>query len=171
MHRRLIPHPDFPTDAITAIEAEVGRPAPGALSLVYRLSGRIADLRIAPKTRPARTDELWRTTCFEAFVHPEPGEAYVEFNLAPSGQWAAYAFTGYRAGMALLEIVPPRLRFRASDTACELHAELAPPRNGRLALTAVIEEMDGRKSYWALAHPEGRPDFHHAAGFTLTPPP
>jgi hypothetical protein len=29
----------------------------------------------------------------------------------------------------------------------------------------VIEAADGGKSYWALAHPPGRPDFHHAAGF------
>ena len=31
----------------------------------------------------------------------------------------------------------------------------------RLGLAAVIEETSGRKSYWALAHPPGKPDFHH----------
>ena len=34
----------------------------------------------------------------------------------------------------------------------------------RVSITAVIEEKGGRKSYWALAHPPGRPDFHHADG-------
>jgi hypothetical protein len=29
----------------------------------------------------------------------------------------------------------------------------------------VIEETNGNKSYWALAHPAGKPDFHHADGF------
>jgi hypothetical protein len=31
----------------------------------------------------------------------------------------------------------------------------------------VIEEAGGGISYWALAHPPGRPDFHHADGFAL----
>ena len=41
------------------------------------------------------------------------------------------------------------------------------PRDGlwRLGLSAVIEERSARKSYWALAHPPGKPDFHHADSF------
>ena len=31
----------------------------------------------------------------------------------------------------------------------------------RLGLSAVIEEKDGGTSWWALAHPPGKPDFHH----------
>jgi hypothetical protein len=31
----------------------------------------------------------------------------------------------------------------------------------------VIEETNGAKSYWALKHPPGKPDFHHADGFVL----
>jgi hypothetical protein len=34
-----------------------------------------------------------------------------------------------------------------------------------IALSAVIETRDGAKSYWALAHPPGKPDFHHADCF------
>ncbi len=37
----------------------------------------------------------------------------------------------------------------------------------QLNLTAVIEETDGTKSYWALAHPSGKPDFHHRDCFAL----
>ena len=48
---------------------------------------------------------------------------------------------------------------------------LRPDADWRLALTAVIEQRDSLKSYWALAHPAGQPDFHHADGFSqiLTP--
>ena len=35
----------------------------------------------------------------------------------------------------------------------------------------AIEEQDGRKSYWALAHPPGKPDFHHPDCFVLDLPP
>jgi len=38
------------------------------------------------------------------------------------------------------------------------------------AITAVIEEADGTKSYWALAHPAEKPDFHHPDGFVLELP-
>jgi len=31
----------------------------------------------------------------------------------------------------------------------------------RLGLSALIEEPSGHKSYWALAHPPGKADFHH----------
>jgi hypothetical protein len=31
----------------------------------------------------------------------------------------------------------------------------------------VIEESDGTKSYWALAHPAGPPDFHDPTCFAL----
>ena len=38
----------------------------------------------------------------------------------------------------------------------------------KIALSAVIEETDGTKSYWALRHPPGAPDFHHPDCFALT---
>ncbi len=47
-------------------------------------------------------------------------------------------------------------------------------KDWKLALSAVIEETDGTKSYWALRHPPGAPDFHHPDCFALTleaPPP
>ena len=40
----------------------------------------------------------------------------------------------------------------------------------RLGLAAVIEEANGRISYWALAHPPGRADFHQTDGFALELP-
>jgi hypothetical protein len=35
---------------------------------------------------------------------------------------------------------------------------------------AVIEEEGGALSYWALAHPADKPDFHDPACFTATLP-
>jgi hypothetical protein len=37
----------------------------------------------------------------------------------------------------------------------------------RLGLSAIIEEASGQRSYWALAHPPGKPDFHHPDSFAL----
>ena len=53
-----------------------------------------------------------------------------------------------------------------------VHSELPANVPWRLSLAAVIEEIDGAKSFWAWAHPKGMPDFHHADAFAceLTPP-
>jgi hypothetical protein len=34
-------------------------------------------------------------------------------------------------------------------------------------VSAVVETLDGALSYWALRHPPGKPDFHHADSFAL----
>jgi hypothetical protein len=41
------------------------------------------------------------------------------------------------------------------------------PGPWELAVTMVVEEHDGRQSFWALAHPGPEPDFHHPDSFTL----
>ncbi len=53
-----------------------------------------------------------------------------------------------------------------------LPAEALPAGDGELhlALTTVVEQADGPLSYWALAHPAGKADFHHRDGFALAVP-
>lgn len=171
MRLQLRPHPDTPCDAVSSIAVEIERPEGDGVVLRYAVSGEIARLAIPPAAAPVRTDELWRRTCFEAFLRPGDGEAYVEFNFAPSTQWAAYRFVGYRDGMAPAEIAAPRIDVTVGDTTLELAVRLnlaalaLPPGPCRVALCAVIEAASGAKSYWALAHPPGRPDFHHRSSF------
>ena len=45
-----------------------------------------------------------------------------------------------------------------------------PAGDWQVALTAVVETADGEVSYWSLAHPAGKPDFHHADCFCLEIP-
>ena len=163
-------HPDYACDAVKAIHVSVARS--GALvALRYVVTGTIADLLIAPAAQPERRDGLWQHSCFEVFARA-PGDAcYREFNFAPSGEWAAYRFAAYRSGMALEETPPPRIRTAAAPERFALEAEVAlEPGPLRLALSAVIEERGGRKSYWALAHPEGKADFHHPDSFAYELP-
>ena len=37
----------------------------------------------------------------------------------------------------------------------------------QIGLSAVVEDTHGALSYWALAHPSARPDFHLSATFVL----
>ena len=52
-------------------------------------------------------------------------------------------------------------------------AHLGLPADGpwRAGLSAVLEADDGTRAFWALAHPPGQPDFHHADAFALSLPP
>ncbi len=172
MRQSLRLHPDSLCLAAAHVEVEVARPPAGSLLLSYAVTGKIGDLRLPPVMAAARTDALWRHTCFEAFVRPLPDEAYYEFNFTPKTQWAAYRFDGYRSGMRVAtEISAPRIEVQAVPERYILQAKLdlsRLPRGAtwRLGLAAVIEEVSGGQSYWALAHPPGQPDFHHSDCFS-----
>ena len=171
---QLVPHADHPPLAVTSIGVSVTQDHPQWLTLRWRIEGAGA-LGIPAFAGKGRADGLWRTTCFELFLKPEGGEGYFEFNLSPSERWNAYAFDGYRAGMR--EAPMPR------DPGCTIRRgaglvifDAAIPRaalpavDSAMALTAVIEEDGCRVSYWSLAHPVGKADFHAAACFAATLP-
>ena len=121
-------------------------------------------VRIAAPRPRAFADGLWRTTCFEAFVAAGVGEGYDEFNLSPSGEFAAYRFRAYRTGRARLDT-----ELSVSWSCGRLEATVPLREDAcRLALAAVIEEDDGALSYWALRHAAGKPDFHHRDTFALS---
>jgi hypothetical protein len=67
------------------------------------------------------------------------------------------------------DVLAPRVEGGVEGDTYALHAAFdlpgAPP--WRLGLAAVIEGMDGQKSYWSLAHPPGKPDFHRAESFVV----
>ena len=174
MRQALKLHPETRSAAATRIEVDVVRPRRGNLLLHYVVTGRIGDLSLPAATASTRADELWQHTCFEAFLRATAGVAYFEFNFAPSRQWAAYRFGAYRDEMIVVHgVSAPRFSLQSSGESYELHAALEldgmpglPSEAAwRLGLSAVIEETNGNKSYWALAHPPGKPDFHHALCF------
>ncbi|MDE2584405.1 MAG: DOMON-like domain-containing protein, partial [Betaproteobacteria bacterium] len=168
-------HPDFPCAAVASLQVEV-TPLADGLRLDYCLRGDLVALRLPSPAAPVEPDRLWAHTCFEVFLARGDGAAYREYNFSPSGQWAAYSFTGYRQPDGAVPALPcPILAWRqdAGELALEvtLPAAALPPGDGALclALTTVVELEDGVLSYWALRHPAGKPDFHHRDGFA--PPP
>jgi hypothetical protein len=163
-------HPDSLSLAATHVNVDVARPHAGSLVLCYFVTGKIGGLRLPPIAPPMRTTELWQRTCFEAFVRCPASDIYYEFNFAPSTQWAAYQFDGYRSGMREASgISAPAIAVKASSALFRLQASLELSQlsglpsdaRWRLGLSALIEEANGRKSYWALTHSPGKPDFHH----------
>jgi len=193
-------HPDSPCGPLTGVEVEVARLGPLILELRYVLRGSVDKISL----RSPEADDLWRHTCFEAFLRVGEEEGYLEYNVAPSGDWKAYSFLGYRegreaakgAGLARLDLdrrtrpltAEKRAQYEASGldsmerfepSYFSAKAQLSLPRALTLALdrpwhlglSTVVEERNGRLSYWALAHPPGDPDFHHRDCFVLELPP
>jgi hypothetical protein len=172
MLRPLICHPETLCPFVTSIQAGVTRAAPGLL-FRYIVEGDVAKLFWPPALAPTRQDNLWKRTCFEAFLRP-PGRAdYLEFNFSPSTQWAAYTFTDHRQGMADNHaLAPPRMNANASahdfELTVELDLQIPEGETWDVALTTVIEDVDGRVSHWALQHAPDAADFHHPSTFVYS---
>jgi hypothetical protein len=161
-------HPAGRCTALRGIEASVRRSQGAVLQVAYLLDGEIDRLRIPPP-RPARfAERLWQHTCCEIFIARAGSPGYREFNLSPSGEWAAFDFARYREGSPV-EVSNPHIVVKRSATRLELGAAISVDYPGklRLGLSAVVEDEAGSLSYWALRHAPGKPDFHHPDAFAL----
>lgn len=172
---KLVRHPSRSSAPAIEIAAMAVALPTGAVSFHYRVFGDVACIRVPPAGVSARTDNLWRHTCFEAFVDfKDPGrpDRYVELNFAPSTAWGAYVFEGYRHGMRPWRgIDTPVTQCRVDSDSIVLQATvpgLSLEFDSTLGLAAVIEDVEGAVSHWALTHPHTTPDFHAAAGWTGT---
>ncbi|GAA0870033.1 hypothetical protein GCM10009116_18690 [Brevundimonas basaltis] len=162
------PHPGAGETPAAGVEVHIERDGL-LLWLRFVVRGEVERIAWPAATAPGRADDLWRHTCFEAFVSTDDG--YVEYNLSPSNQWASYRFNGPRIGMRAADEVATVEGLDGAGDMMALEARIAlPPGAKRLGLSAVIEGADGAMSYWALAHPSAKPDFHHPDSFVLDLP-
>jgi hypothetical protein len=175
----LTAHPSTLCDAIRAFEVRVQLREPTLLAIEYLLQGDLAQLRIPPPRTVQRVDALWKHTCFEAFLVTDASEGYYELNFSPSGEWAAYRFSAYRAGMTPADgIGAPTTRVTREAAALQVQVSIAVSaiREAqqsatplRIGLAAVVEDRDGTVSYWAQRHPPGKPDFHRGFALEISP--
>ncbi len=172
----LVCHPARPSAHALNISAEARRDDAGDIMLRYRVVAPSGLLRLPPPQPAGPADNLWQTTCCEAFIALPGVEDYLEFNLSPSGQWAVYRFASYRQrDMAFAPAAAPIIDFAPTAEGftllARLPATLLPAGELAVSLTAVIETADGDNRYWALTHAGEQPDFHLAQSFTLRIPP
>lgn len=135
----------------------------------FRLEGGVDRIRVPVAAPSVRTDDLWKTTCFEIFWQPVGGTYYREFNLSPSGRWAAYDFDNFREGMrdAPVDAISLSVAQGSSNGVGELEliATIASdlPTPAQVALNAIVEHEDGGLQFWALAFAPGKAEFHSEA--------
>ncbi len=165
----LIIHPETAVATVRTIDAQVWREA-GSWHFRYLVEGA-GDLILPDPRPPGRADDLWRTTCFEAFV-ATGNRSYIELNFSPSSEWAAYRFSSPREAMEIapaevevwLDLGEDWIAVEAAVRCADLHLGTT------LGLSAVIEEQGDVKSYWALGHAPGPPDFHNRDCFVARLP-
>ena len=170
----LTPHPDHEPEGVTAVEAAILGLDDYWLRLRWRVEGA-AQVIVPPFAGKGRMDGLWQETCFELFIKGDAEDGgYVELNLSPSEQWAAYDFAAYRSGMENRDMPrDPDCTIRRGGNILIFDASIPvaglPPLPWQIGISAVLAEDDGEgeiaRSFWALRHPQGRPDFHAPAGF------
>ena len=180
---QLVPFPQVEHPDITvSVQVELRQ---SVLRLAYRIEGPALGSILFPKKDPrsssgTRKDFLWQHTCLEAFLARKNGPTYWEFNFAPSGEWNFYQFGSYRAdsktedrvrevklgsnSMKFGDLFEADLEIDLSEVP-ELHD--AKLQDLLVGLTAVIETLDGKKSYWALTHCSEKPDFHLRESFKV----
>jgi hypothetical protein len=172
----LLRHPASACAAVRALEVAVSVVDGERVRFAYALDADLERLRIPEERAARRAEELWRHTCFEAFIGVADSAEYCELNFAPSRAWALYRFSARRCGMAVIrDARAPQIALTRSSARLTLAATVywrglvntAPPLKLRLAIAAVLEDEAGALSYWALRHPPGGPDFHHPEGFIL----
>lgn len=153
---------------IRAVTASI-TPTPQGCEAAFRLDGHVPAIALPKPTASERRDNLWQTTCFEIFWQPLGDTAYREFNLSPSGQWAAYDFDSFREGMRDAPVDAVAISCSHDETGLVLHASIAAdlPDPAQVALNAIVEHADGTKQFWALAFPPGKPEFHSEANRAL----
>ena len=169
-------HPETLCSAVASLTTGITWLPGKFLNLVYTVKGAMDRLRLPPFQSLRRGESLWRRTCFEAFIGAKNDAEYYEFNFSPSGEWAAYSFRTYRDGSAYTsDGFEPKIAAERGKDIFELSAAIDldrfPGLEGEVQLcvgiSTVIQASDGSLSYWALRHPPGKPDFHHAESFAL----
>jgi hypothetical protein len=151
-----------------------------SLQFVFLVQFKDTPLRLPPlrndQALGQRRDGLWQRTCCEAFIAATGQPGYLEFNFAPDGDWACYAFADYRQAITqpqqqsnpLISCQKLADGFRLS---AQVDRKMLPDaERWDIALSVVLEEESGHKTYWALQHDTPQPDFHRRACFTLSLP-
>jgi hypothetical protein len=165
-------HPTVPNVSLpVTVDATVTCFSNGAVECRYDLTGALDHCVFPSYAQTHQADELWQHTVFETFVAEAGQPSYREFNWSPSGGYAAYQFSDYRALAQSTDAVVPLITSTVSEAQATLIVRLRagawPASPLEIGLSAVIEGVDGVLHYFAAHHPLNRPDFHDRRGFVL----
>ncbi|MBN8553920.1 MAG: DOMON-like domain-containing protein [Deltaproteobacteria bacterium] len=150
--------------------------SPQKIHVGFLVEGPLKDL-IIPKMsiKPQKKDKLWEQTCFEIFLSEKSADKYFELNFSPSRDWAIYSFDDYRelgASGRLKTFNAPEIAMETSKHELKIEILLDNPtglakKDLDIGITAVLQEKNLEKTFWALTHLSAEPDFHKRDTFVL----
>lgn len=123
-----------------------------------------------PSSQPQRRNELWKSTCFEAFIQPKGAKTYWEINLSPEGHWNVYSFDDYRTPSPPKEASKWKLvefQLKNSSLLGRFRADFGTAKKFQAGLCCIIDMPKGEKTYWAIQHSKDKPDYHNNKNFIL----
>lgn len=132
---------------------------------LYSETDEVANLNIPKFNLVERKDKLWKSTCMECFLFFNEND-YCEVNISPSGAWNSYYFTSYRTGMEEsqnINLTHISTSFSSTHYHLEASFDFLEKRYPEVInLCAILESKNKEhdKSYWAIKHNKGQPDFH-----------
>ena len=127
---------------IRAVTADISA-HPTGCEAQFRLDGRVGDIVLPDPGPSVRTDDLWKTTCFEIFWQP------IGSRDAPIDAISLDCEVTGEAGQEQLVL------------SAVIAADLPTP--AQVALNAIVEHRGGALQFWALAFGPGKPEFHSEA--------
>jgi hypothetical protein len=153
------------------------------LQLTYYVRG-ISSLYedLKPNSLPASFIEgkkLYEQNCFELFMKKSESSEYIEYNFGASKEWNYYLFESPRKAMKnfLHEIPTDDLAIsyhqNASEEEVVISIDLPIPQyflggdQLQFGVSSIINNVEGKKDYWALYHSSQVPNFHQFSDFTL----
>lgn len=147
----------------------------GKIQITYNLQDLNTLIEFNDTSENERVVGLWESTCFELFILSPSGK-YYEFNFSPSGNWNIFYFESYRSDLKeAIDCPTPLIDVRAhKEKKIHLTYDLFELPNGffemgkmKVGITAVLEDNKKSKSFWSLAHPKDKADFHSPIGMTI----
>ncbi len=125
------------------------------------VSGKYSDQQLQ------RQNDLWQTTCLEAFFSYADTLRYFEINLSPCAPfYNVYEFSDYRVRhpSETTAVDLRSLNVNQNSLCCDL--VLAKEEPIYLSLCAVIKTVAGQ-FFYSTKHVDSKPDFHRRESFTL----
>lgn len=136
---------------------------------------------LSEELKPSRRNELWKHTCFEAFLKLPQTTHYFEINQNQSKDWNVYEFSEYRTGMQESKhLMLMQLSTQKSEPQhkTKIISEYQWSQNFlsqnnfetlQVGLCAVIESVHQTIDYYGITHSnKDQPDFHHFNSYKYT---
>ena len=136
------------------------------LELSFLLQGVGDHYLFERESQAKRADELWRATCFEAFVKNLNSKEYWELNIAPNGSWNLYRFSDYREDMQEeSRVLTPKVLFKQERDKVRVSIkvdfmEKLFDERVDFNLALILLDMEGKRHFFTLNPKEGVADFH-----------